>query len=328
MTEEEHAAMETVALEDRCDLEFNTASFYREAELAGLDPLGTGGSSHEHESSTAGDVNNPMAHDEGAAAANIIKLENGTDAEYDAWLTSLDPNRAGAAPDDTQAGGHSGPNVWTPMTDQAECDQLATDIELARETALSYPTPTDALAGGYVMVTGYVPGIAAHYMNFSYVDEEFDVTKPEMLLYDGTGPDAHMVGLSYYIIKEGDAEPTVGFGGNNDHYHRHVGLCVRGTTVVGGSNTTEEDCAARGGRKQNGGAGWMSHAWVVPGCESPWGMFSGENPKLDDATGAASGQGEPCGSATRSYDDELGPKEDLVEEASAQRDEIENAAGD
>ena len=71
MSDEEHAAMETVALEDRCDLEFNTASFYREAELAGLDPLGTGGSSHEHESSTAGDVNNPMAHDEGAAAANI-----------------------------------------------------------------------------------------------------------------------------------------------------------------------------------------------------------------------------------------------------------------
>ena len=49
-----------------------------------------------------------------------------------------------------------------------------------------------------------------------------------MLLYDGTGADAHMVGLSYYIIKEGEAEPTDGFGGNNDHYHRHVGLCVKG----------------------------------------------------------------------------------------------------
>ena len=36
-----------------------------------------------------------------------------------------------------------------------------------------------------------------------------------------------------------------------------------------------------GGRKANGSAGWMSHAWVVPGCESPWGVFSGASPVLD-----------------------------------------------
>ena len=215
------------------------------------------------------------------------------------------------------------------MTDQAECDQLADDLELAQETALSYPTPTEALAGGYTMVTGYVPGIAAHYMNFSYVDGEFDVTKPEMLLYDGTGPTPTSSGLSYYIIKEGDAEPTARLRRRQRPLpppRRPVRQGHGG--VIGGSNTTEEECAARGGRKQNGGSGWMSHAWVVPGCESPWGMFSGENPKLDGATGDASGQGEPCASATRTYDDELGPKEELVEEASAQREATENAAGD
>jgi hypothetical protein len=31
-----------------------------------------------------------------------------------------------------------------------------------------------------------VPGIAAHYMNFSLVDRTFNVEEPEMLLYDGT----------------------------------------------------------------------------------------------------------------------------------------------
>ena len=44
-----------------------------------------------------------------------------------------------------------------------------------------------------------------------------------MLLYDGDGPTAGIVGLSYYIMKDGDDEPTEGFTGDNDHYHRHVG---------------------------------------------------------------------------------------------------------
>jgi hypothetical protein len=33
----------------------------------------------------------------------------------------------------------------------------------------------------------------------------------------------------------------------------------------------------------------MSHAWVVPGCESPWGLFSGANPMLDMALAETSG---------------------------------------
>lgn len=95
------------------------------------------------------------------------------------------------------------------------------------------------------------------------------MTEPEMLLHDGEGPDAHVVGLGYYILHGGDAEPTQGFTGPNDHFHRHVGLCVRGALVVGDSTTTEEDCQVRGGRKMAGGSGWMNHVWIVPGCESP-----------------------------------------------------------
>ena len=116
-------------------------------------------------------------------------------------------------------------------------------------------------------------------MNFDYVDGEFELEKPEMLLYDGDGP-AGIVGLSYYIIKEGDEEPTDGFTGDNDHYHRHVGLCIRDGVVAAGSSTSEEDCGAVGGRKSDGTAGWMSHVWITPGCESDWGVFSGANPTL------------------------------------------------
>jgi hypothetical protein len=41
--------------------------------------------------------------------------------------------------------------------------------------------------------------------------------------------------------------------------------------------------------------------WVIPGCESPWGVFSGANPILDGALKEASGtDGGGCaGSSVR-----------------------------
>jgi hypothetical protein len=201
--------------------------------------------------------------------------------------------------------GHLGPQTWHAMTDPAQCDQLNSELALARDTALKYPTVADAKAGGWVQVTPYVPGIAAHFMNFRLVDGEFQIDEPEMILYDGTSDDASVVGLSYYILHPGSAEPTQGFSGNNDHFHRHDGLCVGAGGVIGDSTTTAEECAARGGRKANGQAGWMSHAWVVPGCESPWGVFSGATPILESKLGENSTKdgGACAGSGVRArYD--------------------------
>jgi hypothetical protein len=176
------------------------------------------------------------------------------------------------------------------MTDKKQCDKLQAELALARDTALKYPTVKDAKAAGWRQVTPYVPGIAAHFMNFSLVDDKFEIDKPEMILYDGTGDDARVVGLSYYIRQDGNAEPTQGFTGNSDHYHRHIGLCVNASGVIGDSTTTEEECTAMGGKKQTNQNGWMSHAWVVPGCESPWGVFSGANPILDGGLFADAGK--------------------------------------
>lgn len=258
------------------------------------------------------------------AAGLVVRLAEASDADYHAWQgwmrahaasgsgaghahgvaptstaqpTASVPSRptagAASAPDDNGGhGGHVGPQPWTAMVDQHQCVQLADELAVARRVALSLPTAADAMAAGYVKVTPYVPGIGAHYMKFSEVDDVFHVDSPEMVLYDGDGPDAHVVGLSYYLRHAGDSEPTQGFTGDNDHYHRHVGLCVgEGNLVIGDSTTTAADCAARGGVKARGGDGWMSHAWVVPGCESPWGVFSGANPILDVALGRSSGSG-------------------------------------
>ena len=320
----------------RCDLGFNSASYYDETAILGVDTYGGGAMAGDHGHGSLTDVvaaPDPLggrgsaqldtlvslssqAISESAAGAVVAELGRSTNAEYDAWLQWMATSGGGhshdaVAPDDNGGhGAHLGPQGWVAMVNQTECDRLTDEIVLARQTALAYPTAADATAAGYFKVTNYLPGIAAHYMNFRYVDGTFSITEPEMLLYDGNGPDAAIVGLSYYVMLAGDAEPTQGFTGNNDHYHRHVGLCIRAGLVVGDTTTTEEECAARGGAKSGGSAGWMSHAWVVPGCESPWGLFSGANPMLDTALSASSGtDGGGCGGSgvRQRYDLSPGP---------------------
>ena len=239
----------------------------------------------------------PAGTSEGAAARLVISLGEASDDDYDAWLWWLRSSGAvgsahahdSSAPGDSGGhGGHVGPHPWTAMTDQAQCDKLADELAAAKAVTEKYDTVAKAEAGGWSKVTGYVPGIAAHYMNFGAVDSTFDVDMPEMILFDGTDPDSAVVGLSYYIIHEGDAEPSQGFTGPNDHFHRHVGLCIVNGVVAGDSQTTAEECEARGGSKAGGDKQWMNHVWIVPGCESPWGMFSAASPVLDGALGRAS----------------------------------------
>jgi hypothetical protein len=311
----------------RCDTGFNPASYWTDAARMGVDTYAGGAMSPHAETSATGVVSavdpdqgrgsegldrlvsatSASAGGELAAAALVVELAEASEEDHQAWMDWAARTAAAggghghdaAAPDDNGGhGGHAGPQPWTAMIDQEECVRLAEELDLARETALRFPTAADAVAGGWQRVTPYVPGIAAHYMKFSLVDGRFEITQPEMLLYDGNDPDARVVGLSYYLRHAGDAEPTQGFTGPNDHYHRHVGLCNGPGGVIGDSTTTAEECAARGGRKSDRQDGWMAHAWVVPGCESPWGVFSGASPLLDRALADASGMNDGACSAS------------------------------
>jgi hypothetical protein len=225
---------------------------------------------------------------------------------------------------------HLGPQEWKPMSDPADCATVAEELAETKAVAMKYPTAADAIAGGYRRVAPYVPGIASHWMKFAAVDGTFDIADPEMLLYDGNGEGSHIVGVSYYIVMEGDTSPSQGFTGDNDLYHRHIGLCNKpGGGVIGDSTTSDEECAALGGRKSNGGSGWMSHAWVVPGCESPWGVFSGINPLLDKATGDASGTnaGGCAASAVRDRYDLSAGSVETMPTTTTTPSETEEAAG-
>jgi hypothetical protein len=163
---------------------------------------------------------------------------------------------------------------------------LADQLSAARTTALRYPTVADAERGGFRLVGGgYGPGAGAHYIGFSGGFGSFDAAKPPTLIYDGTRPTSHIVGLMYLGMGQNGAAPE-GFAGPNDHWHRHSGVCLKGADVIFpvDASVTQAQCTAKGGNYMKTTT-WMVHAWVVPGWESSSGVFSHENPNLPCADG-------------------------------------------
>ena len=169
---------------------------------------------------------------------------------------------------------------------QDERAQLAIQQDQARSVAVKYPTVKEAEAAGYVRSTGFVPCIGAHYTN-ALLAAKFDFTAPSELLYDGTTPDAKIVGLSYLVWNPGGA--PAGFAGTNDRWHQHNvngGLCLKGGLgVIGGESMDQKTCEGLGGKKTILKDIWMLHDWIVPGWECTWGAFSGECPELGGVAG-------------------------------------------
>jgi hypothetical protein len=174
--------------------------------------------------------------------------------------------------------GERGPYPWQDM-DAATRAALGDQLKIAHDVTLQFPTVATAEAAGYRMTTPYVPCIGAHYLNPRYFGA-FDPAHPAMLLYDGTTPDAKMVGLSYATMLPDKPE---GFASSNDVWHQHNlngGLCIKGGVVVGAESTSKEQCQALGGFKVALDNLWMNHVWVADGWPSSWGIFSAEHPDL------------------------------------------------
>jgi hypothetical protein len=164
---------------------------------------------------------------------------------------------------------------------------LAQQLTIARNHALQFPTVADATAAGYHLAGGFAPGSGAHYIGFQMTGNgAFDPNAAQSLIYDGTSPTSKIVGLMYYAI--GNAPE--GFAGPNDHWHRHSHVCTKfangriDVPFPADADVTAAQCAGVGGRYM-AITGYMVHAWVVPGWESPQGVFSHENPNLRCADG-------------------------------------------
>ena len=171
--------------------------------------------------------------------------------------------------------------------DPATRAELALQLIAARETALKYPTVADAERAGYHLVGGgFGPGSGADYIGFAGgAFGRFDPAKPPTLIYSGIKPTSQIVGLMY-LGSGANSDAPEGFAGPNDHWHRHSGVCLKGLDTIFpvDASVTKSQCTAAGGSFMNITT-WMVHAWVVPGWESPAGVFSHENPNLRCADG-------------------------------------------
>ena len=177
--------------------------------------------------------------------------------------------------------------------DNATRDALAADLVTAREVSAKYPTVADAVKGGLVQAGKFAPGAGAHYIDYANTSNEIrpdgslDVTKPGSYIYDGISPTSRLVGLMYISLAE---TPPAGFPGPNDHWHRHSNLCIKyGPTGISvpfapDRDVTRAECDTVHGEFMQKTV-WMVHAWVVPGWESPKGVFSHANPNLTCADG-------------------------------------------
>ena len=147
--------------------------------------------------------------------------------------------------------------------------------EAAVAAVPSLDTIEEVEAAGYVLASGHSDGAGVHYVKWSIVDRPFDPVEPSMLLFDELvrGEPMELIAFSYWVSSD---ERPEGFVGEDDSWHRHLGVCfVNG--YIKDENVVREQCP---GDWVNGMDLWMLHAWVVPGLENEYGRFHTVNPFL------------------------------------------------
>ena len=162
---------------------------------------------------------------------------------------------------------------------------LSQQLAQTQQAAMRFPTFGSAKAAGMILAGGMAPGVGAHMQNFGNSfsdvnpDGSINAADPASWIYAGTAPNDPVVGLMYISF---DKTAPAGFAGPNDHWHQHSNVCVKfanGIIAVPfavDQDVTPQECADAHGVFMKKTV-WMVHAWVVPGWESPQGVFSHDN---------------------------------------------------
>ena len=196
-----------------------------------------------------------------------------------------------------------------------DCNTVAAQFDVAKAYAEEYPTLGDAEANGFRPTFRRINGMGTHHgINWltpadladpafdrfdpvvpnSAIDGKFNPGRPEFLQYDGNGPGAALVGMSYYV-KTTTGQPPAGFVGDNDWWHVHPWMCLDTTdaTVVG-INQTDAVCHAPGDRiNVYFGDYYMLHVWLVDDIELHNDVHSAFHPCIVTG-GAIFDMDDPC----------------------------------
>lgn len=142
-----------------------------------------------------------------------------------------------------------------------DCLSLHLSLNRAQTYAKQFPTKADAEANGFHFLAPWIPGQGTHHVNIEAgVTDQFDPDKPNMLMYDGNGPNAKLTGM-VWVVDSGHMPPE-GFPGDNDHWHAHEKLCFTPGEFIVGDNISDAQCTARGGVNRDTSEQWMVHVWL------------------------------------------------------------------
>ena len=194
-----------------------------------------------------------------------------------------------------------------------DCRVLGAQMDVAKDFAERYPTAADAEAAGYDRWLFNVPGMGTHHGDFGgltsvvnapgfdrfdpilpgTMSDTFNPAQPEFLQYDGNGPAARLVGMSWYV-RTTTGQPPEGFVGGNDWWHHHPIVCMSSVTgAIISVNQSDPTCDAQGGVNVHLDDYYMVHLWVVDDLEYHADAFAPTH-RCITPTGAIRDMGDPC----------------------------------
>jgi hypothetical protein len=265
--------------------------------------LGASGATVGHGHDDAQAVAEDHPHDDAAGDAGVAEalkedgvidsngIPGGTDTDPDTVRGVLNQGASGHPDGRHDHGKHAtftqvstmDPEQLAPLFPEGlissdQMPQFQQQVLVSRSVAQELNTVDKATAAGFRQTTNDVPFMGEHWLNMAYVtDGVFDPAKPEGLLFSTVDGERKLVGVWHLLIPgiggiRRDVEP-VGFAGDLDLWHAHIGLCI--VKLQGASEgETRESCEAKGGNF-TADLRWMMHVWVAPeGTENPDGVFA------------------------------------------------------
>jgi hypothetical protein len=210
--------------------------------------------------------------------SRLVRLTGITAVVLSAGLWMLIP-AWGASPSAKQMAGMGGTATMTTGTGNAI---LTKDIAAARMATAKYATNlAKAQADGYKIITKMMPNMGYHFLNPSI--SGFNVRKPQILVYEHTGPNTWQLGALEWVFTSMPKTPplpnaTFGFFPAGCHYND-------GTFVP---EPTQQDCPATA---PGSGASFFfwhpdlftMHVWVW--YPNPAGLYSSTNPLVSPFNG-------------------------------------------
>tara|TARA_B100000965_G_C19602782_1_gene763845 strand:+ start:10898 stop:11803 length:906 start_codon:yes stop_codon:yes gene_type:complete len=227
------------------------------------------------------------------------------DGEMDCPLSGYIPDTMPWWCNSTGIGGHHVDPAYEGMEkgelSGEECEALTAEFQAALEWSSQWATLGEAEAAGFHMLVGYTEGMGTHHARLgdfrmdsedfdasspeftgTSLDEAFDYSQPEFLMFAGEESDSELVGFAWFVRSPSDIPPE-GFTGDNDWWHRHESLCFQmELMLVRGEDLSEEQCEGNDGENVMLGEYWMAHAWIVRPWLTNGDVFTNHHPCLPD----------------------------------------------